>query len=141
MAARTSSGSPITRNTRSEARHVQAQRQGPAHHALRRAGPQVPLRSARDELRAVPQVPQRRVHVHGPPENDRRRSTRALPMKKRLITCCGTCPFADDGTDNDGKRATVWTCHGEYDENGWPKELGGAGGGTYPPVAPPDWCV
>jgi hypothetical protein len=62
-------------------------------------------------------------------------------MKKRLITCCGTCPFADDGTDNDGKRATVWTCHGEYDENGWPKELGGAGGGTYPPVAPPDWCV
>lgn len=57
---------------------------------------------------------------------------KAAPVT-RAIESCTSCPFADDGEAFDGE----WTCHAEYDDNGWPLHLGG----TKPPSRPPKWCA
>jgi hypothetical protein len=50
------------------------------------------------------------------------------------VTHCGVCPWASDGTDV-GVDQPLWTCHCEYDENGWPRHLPAPQDYT-----PPDWC-
>jgi hypothetical protein len=56
-----------------------------------------------------------------------------MELKIKEIVDCGTCPFVSDA---DGDPEMDWTCHAEYDSNGWPMSLGRKCPETIPTTCP-----
>jgi hypothetical protein len=56
-------------------------------------------------------------------------------VSEKIVTDCVVCPFADDG-EREGVASPVWTCHAQYDENGWPRRIARDEGFDKPPA----WC-